>query len=278
MSRIRATTIAVAMTVLALAGCSAPAGDDRAFPTTAGEDRSGPATAGESPEPTTTDQSPEPATARQMVALWNSYGGFAGNRLRKSDPPALAVYGDGLVIAHADRSLPLKGTELTDLLRALRDDLASQPATADPTGVSQIADARTMVLGVRVDDTMHTVTAYALDETRSDRGYPDGLYHARDLLGALAERVSREGSTYTTDRVRLIAEPRPGQTGDKWPSPLPEPGASEDGGFDKVLKGTQAAEARRVLVRARQDGAWPVYHDHQGRPFAVTWRYALPSE
>ncbi|MFG1877604.1 hypothetical protein ACGFIV_22405 [Sphaerisporangium sp. NPDC049003] len=198
--------------------------------------------------------------------------------MSKSDPPALAVFGDGLVVADADRGLSLKASELTDLLRALRADLASQPATADPAGVSQIADARTVVLGVQVDGAMHTVTAYALDETRSDRGYADGLYDARDLLGALADRVNREGSPYTTDRVRLIAQPRPGQTGEKWPSSIPEPSASDEGGFEKILKGTQAADARRVFTRARQAGAWPVYRDHQGRPFAVTWRYVLPSE
>ncbi|WP_424536017.1 hypothetical protein ACOZ38_39445 [Sphaerisporangium viridialbum] len=280
MNRSRAITMAVAMTLLTLAGCSGTGGDGGPNPATSSGDRPSPATSGgDRPSPATSGEDPSsPATAHQMVALLNFYGGFAGKRVKETDAPALAVFGDGLVVADADRSLSLTETELTDLVRTLREDLASQPATATPTGPSQVADARTMVLGVRVGDTMRTVTAYALDETRSDSSYPEGLYQARDLLGALAERVSREGGSYTTDRVRLIAEPRPGQTGEEWPSSIPEPPASHEGDFEKILAGAQAADARRLIPRARQGGALRIYLDHQARPFAVTWRYVLPSE
>lgn len=219
-----------------------------------------------------------PAADRQVVALWNVYGGFAGDAGWKTDPPALVVYGGGLAVAKAERRLSLTRAELAALVSALRKDLAGRPPTASPTGGAQIADGRTTVLGVRVGGGLRTVTAYALEEARSDHGYSASLYHASDLLSALADRVNRQGHRFTSARVRLTAQPRPGQSGKRWPAAIPQPPASKDGVYTADLSGSRAAELRHLVPNPAQPRSWPIYHDRHDRPYAITWRYLLPSE
>ncbi|WP_214408387.1 hypothetical protein [Sphaerisporangium fuscum] len=218
------------------------------------------------------------ASGRQLVALWDSYGGLIGNVRKGLNPPKIAVYSDGLVVASAERRLTLKPGELDNLLGGLRKDLAGQPASPTPKGGPHIYDATTTLLGVRDGRTMRTVAAYALEETRSQNVYPKGLYHARDALAALADRIARKSTPYTAGRVLLIAQPRPGQGGKPWPAGVPEPSAAATGIVTKKLSGAQAKAAIGGIHRDGKRNVWPSFHDHHGHTYVVSWRYLLPSE
>ncbi|MGW4640103.1 hypothetical protein ACWEN6_16325 [Sphaerisporangium sp. NPDC004334] len=221
-----------------------------------------------------TDSGGEP---RRLAAQWESFGGFAGTR-RDLTPPKIAVYGDGLVVADAERRVTVKPAEVTALVRTLRRDLGGQAATPSPTAGPRVSDAMTTVLAVRSGGTMRSVTAYALQETRSQHGYPAALYHALDTMNGLAARVARRSSPYTAGRVLLVAQPRPGESGAPWPGPVPQPSATNESIAIRHLSGAKARAVVRLVHRDPKKGAWPLYRDHHDHTYALSWRYLLPSE
>ncbi|MET8157920.1 hypothetical protein ABZT47_16215 [Sphaerisporangium sp. NPDC005289] len=221
-----------------------------------------------------TDSKGEP---RRLVAQWESFGGFAGTR-RDLTPPKIAVYGDGLVVAGAERRVTVKPAEVTALVRTLRRDLGGQAATPSPTAGPRVSDAMTTVLAVRSGGTMRSVTAYALQETRSQHDYPAALYHALDTMNGLAARVARTSSPYTAGRVLLVAQPRPGESGAPWPGPVPQPSATNESIAIRHLSGAKARAVVRLVHRDPKKGAWPLYRDHHDHTYALSWRYLLPSE
>ncbi|GGK85663.1 hypothetical protein Sme01_38850 [Sphaerisporangium melleum] len=249
-------TLTIASLVMALAGCLGGSAEGTA----------------------TTDGTPPPT---RLVAQWESYGGLAATSRKGIRPPRLAVYEDGLVVADAARRLTLPRAEVTTLVGTLRRDLADGPATPSPTAGPRVFDATTTVLSVRsTGGAMRSVTAYALQETRSEHAYPSPLYHALDAMTALADRATRAGTPYTAHRVRLIAQVRPGQEGRPWPASVPEPPATATGPIvTEDLSGAQAdAAVRLIRPTSGQGGAWPLHRDRHARTYALSWRYLLPSE
>jgi len=220
----------------------------------------------------------------QLVAALRFDGGFLPAGLRAIRPPRLAVYSDGRAVASASRTLTLTSPELSDLVRALRRDLAGQPATASPpTGGQAVADAATTVVQVRTaDGSLQSVSAYALEILR---GYPERLHAARERLDRLTGRVSSQGVPYTAERIRLVAEERTGaQTAgpvQPWPTTVPVPSVvdSQTGLRQADLAGAAAAAATQALPRDQEQvGGWPVRRTGDGLLLAVSWRYLLPDE
>lgn len=254
------TKLMTALLIATVTGCATP--PTAAAPTTAGGGQT---------------VMPVSAKGRQLVALLESYGGLAPAARKEIRPPVVAVYSDGLTVASAERRITLTRDQVATLVRTLRRDLAGQPATPSPTGGPRIFDATTTRIAVRSGGTLRSVTAYALQETRSENTYPKGLYHALDTLSALAARVARKSTAYTSGRVLLIAEPRPGQQGKPWPSSVPQPSASATGVVLKKLSGAKARAATLKIHRKKQS-PWPLYQDAHGHVWTVSWRYLLPSE
>ncbi|MFI7639028.1 hypothetical protein [Nonomuraea sp. NPDC049400] len=218
--------------------------------------------------------------SRQVVALLQDGGGYIRPGFKAIEPAEIIVYGDGLAVADADRRLRLTPADVTALVRSLRKDLVSQPPSPTPSG-SRIYDATTATLGVWTGGrTLRTISAYALHEGYGGgKRYPDSLYHAQETLTTLADRVRREGTGYRADRVRLVAEQRRGEKAKMtWPSQIPEPAKAEGDVLVRNLTGGQARAVIRSVARHKGLGAWPLYRDSQGRVFAMTWRFLLPSE
>ncbi|MEV4108775.1 hypothetical protein [Nonomuraea sp. NPDC049695] len=217
---------------------------------------------------------------RQVVALlWDS-GGYVRPGFKEIDPPEIIVYGSGLAVADADRRLRLTSADVSTLVRSLRKDLKNQPSTPTPSG-PRIYDATTATLGVWTGGrTLRTVDAYALSRDYSgSKRYPDALYHAQQTLTTLADRVRREGTGYSADRVRLVAERSSERKADApWPSSIREPAKGETGVLVRKLTGRQAKAVIRSVKRVKGPGGWPLYRDSHGQVYAVTWRFLLPSE
>jgi hypothetical protein len=194
------------------------------------------------------------------------------------------VYSDGRAVANATRTLTLTPPELSDLVRALRRDLAGQPATASPpTGGQAVADAATTVLQVRAaDGSLQSVSAYALEILK---GYPERLHTARARLDRLTDRVFSQGGPYTADRIRLVAEEHTGAgtggTVQPWPAGVAVPSVVDSrlGVRQADLAGASAAAAAQALPRdEEQVGGWPLRRTNDGLLLAVSWRYLLPDE
>ncbi|MEQ4715546.1 hypothetical protein [Nonomuraea sp. B19D2] len=218
--------------------------------------------------------------SRQVVALLRDGGGYIRPGFKAIEPAEIIVYGDGLAVADADRRLRLTPADVSVLVRSLRKHLINQPPSPTPSG-SRIYDATTATLGVWTGGrTLRTVSAYALHQGYpGDKRYPDSLYHAQETLTTLADRVRREGTGYSTDRVRLVAEQlRNEKAKMTWPSQIPEPAKAEGDVLVRNLTGGQARAVIRSVARHKGPGGWPFYRDSHGRVFAMTWRFLLPSE
>jgi hypothetical protein len=167
-------------------------------------------------------------------------------RLDNMVPYRLVVYRDGQAIADLAHIVRLSETELVDLVTGLDDDLAGQPAMVSPAGRTRVMDAGVTILGVRTGSGERTVSADALGELRDAHAYPDAVYAARDLLGALADRVNRDGGTYTADQIRLFAQPAGGAAADNkigvWPIGVPVPDSVDQYGVRRIdLAGARVA-------------------------------------
>jgi hypothetical protein len=173
--------------------------------------------------------------------------------------------------------------QVANLVTVLSRDLSGQPATASPRpGAPVIMDAPATVLGVRSGDEMKTVTVPAMEESASSKPYSADLYAARDRLAVLLKRVKAQGSPYTADRVRLVAESVSSARGGvrPWPDDVPPPKRSrEPGAVTEDLAGVAARKVVRFIPRATaQRDEWPVFRSSAGRLLRVSWRYLLPGE
>src|SRR5262249_2153304 len=137
----------------------------------------------------------------------------------------------------------LDAAEIGALVTQLVDDLAGQPSTVAASGNVRVMDAGITVLGVRTQARNYAVSADALDELRDDHAYPRVLYAARDLLGTLADKVTRTGTPYTSTRIRFFAQPA-GQeptTPGAWPHGVLVPTITDQYGVRHIdLAGGQA--------------------------------------
>ncbi|GAA3254774.1 hypothetical protein GCM10020216_090760 [Nonomuraea helvata] len=219
----------------------------------------------------------ERPAGRQVVAMLRDSGGYIRPGFKAIDPPEIIVYGNGLAVADADRRLRLTSADVSALVRSLRKDLDDQPRTPTPSG-PRVYDATTTTLGVWTGgSTLRTVSAYALGF--GGKRYPDALYRAQRTLTTLADRVRREGSAYSADRVRLVAERSSERKADApWPSSIRQPAKGEPDVLVRKLTGRQAKAAIRSVKRVKGPGGWPLYRDGHGQVYAVTWRFLLPSE
>src|SRR5262245_46439220 len=141
-----------------------------------------------------------------MVAESSYVGGFVPFGYSLIDPPWLAVYSDGRVIAHAQRTLNLSQSELTELIAATRRDLSGLGPTVEAGAELHVADAPNTVLKIlEADGQLRSVSAYALGIAD---GYPQSLVAADARFRALTERVMRDGTPYTGARIVLVAQER----------------------------------------------------------------------
>jgi hypothetical protein len=214
------------------------------------------------------------------VAYWRRHGAMMAPRLDNTRPFLLVVYPDGQAITDVSHTLSLTGPELSDLVTRLAGDLAGQPATVNPRGGTRVMDAGITTLGVRTAAGEQTVSADALDEMRDAHAYPPELYAARDLLGALAERVTRQGRPYTAERIRLFTQPA--GRGDSnppnpWPDGVPVPATPAQYDVRYIdLAGTQAATVTRAVPA--EEFNWSTLRSPTGEVLLVSWRFLLPDE
>lgn len=218
-------------------------------------------------------------TERALVAQWQSDGGFVAPGTFLITPPKLAVYSDGTAIAGAQKAMTLRDTEVADLVRQLRADLAGIGPTALPTGRMQVADAPTDMLQVRAPDGgMQSVSAYALGI--AGVGYPESLVHARATMADLATRVATGGSPFTSDRIKLVVTPNGDQDspGGAWPQGVTPPTMRPEDyrGVAVNLGGPEAAAAMKAFKADSEGRTSAVLPD--GTKVWATWRYLLPHE
>ncbi|HEX6871766.1 MAG TPA: hypothetical protein VF163_11765 [Micromonosporaceae bacterium] len=214
-----------------------------------------------------------------VVASMTVGGGFVPYSWHLMEPPRITVYADGAAVVDASKVLTLSQVEVSDLVRALREDLDGLGPTVEPGGGMQVSDAPTSVLRVRDEQgELTAVSAYALGILTS---YPKRLLRARDRFGALAKRVEAGGTGYTSDRVRIVVEPRADQPASGlWPTGLALPPWREGGSLRTAdLTGSQAlAVAAALPDQDWRSGSWPVLTGPDGQRYAVGWRYLLPEE
>ncbi|TYB59512.1 hypothetical protein FXF51_34135 [Nonomuraea sp. PA05] len=215
----------------------------------------------------------EAAVAGRPVAEWRRQGGYLAPGLRAVRPPALVVYADGRAIAEAAHELRLPPAEVEALVKALREDLAGQPATVSPRpGTPTVYDAPATVLGVDTGNGLREVYVPHLDQT--PEGYDAALTSARDRLSLLADRVTAGGRPYAVARVRLSADRVSGHdTARPWPRGLPVP-PHESGENTRDYAGAKA----RAIVRLLPAGPRHVFRTSSGEELALAWRYLLPHE
>jgi hypothetical protein len=215
--------------------------------------------------------------AGEVVALFQVGGGFTTVTWHLMEGPRLVVTGDGRAVADSLRELRLDPAELADLLAAQRRDLAGVGPTPNPDAGMAIADAPTTRLEVAgPGGSPVRVSAYALSE---GLGYPAALLAARDRMERLAQRVLREGTPYTADRIRVVVEPAeadPGVEVVPWPErvALPDPAPAAPARVAE-LSGAAAATAASLLPGAdwRAGGERPVLRAADGKLYSVAWRY-----
>jgi hypothetical protein len=218
--------------------------------------------------------------APQLVASYLVGGGFVPYGWHLMQGPRVVVYSDGLAIADSTKSLVLDARELSDLVVALREDLAGFGPTATAGAENQVADAPTTTLRVQAaNGTLASVSAYALSEMT---GYSPRLVAARDRLDALALRVLADGAAYTGDTVRLVAQKL--DTADAtviaWPEGVALPPPAGDGADLRKadLTGAEAETVAAKVPATWRDGPWPVLRTADGTLYSVAWRYLVPDE
>ncbi|MET7420824.1 hypothetical protein [Dactylosporangium sp. NPDC005555] len=221
----------------------------------------------------------------QPLLTWELTGGFVPAGWNALRAPRLAAYDDGTLIADATHRLKIgQGT-----LRSLRSHATAvlrDPANARRrAGAPMIADVPSTVFIVRANGRRFRAQYEGLEETRSDKAYPQASYSLLDHLAQLRDRTLEHGSSFHPDAVRLIAvKLDPSQAPSRptvvqpWPAEVPLPRLGRDEFVAQLdLRGRQA----RALLRAvpRPDPArWPVFATPDGNRFQVNHRFLLPHE
>ena len=207
-------------------------------------------------------------------------GGFVAYGYFVMEGPSLVVYSDGRAVGEAQKVLTLDQTELSQLVGGVRRDLAGLPEKVDVDAEHVIADAGTTTFEVLQPEGLQHVSAYALSDMQ---GYPAKLIELRDRLEALTQRVLAEGQPYTSDRIRVVVEPRDDAgTGTylPWPAavPLPPPSAVGNGTRVADLTGAPAQAVAAGLPADWRSGPWPLLRLPDGSVAGVAWRYLTPEE
>lgn len=216
-----------------------------------------------------------------VVASLQVGGGFVPYAWHLMEGPRVVVYSDGRAVADSRRVLSLASDELSDLVRELRRDLSGLGPTVDAGGEMQVADAPTTTLRVRGGDGgLTSVSAYALGISR---GYPARLVAARDRLENLARRTLDTGTAHTTDRLRLLLDPRSEvqDTVAAWPAGVPMPPLAPGAGFEvrtADFTGAAAEAASMLPGQTWESGRWPLVRAPDGALYAIAWRYVGPEE
>ena len=221
-----------------------------------------------------------PSAGNGPLVFWARRGSELAPRLDNMRPYLVVVYPGGQAIADVTSTLQLSQSDLAALVTRVAGDLAGQPPTAQARGGTRVMDAGLTVLGVRTAAGTRTVTADALDELRGTRAYPTGLYDARDTLNTLADRVTRQGEPYRSDRIRFFAQPAgldPGTVAVGWPAGVPVPSTLDQYDVRHIdLLGTAAASVEAAL--RPEPFNWTAVHSPEGDALLVSWRYLLPDE
>ncbi len=284
----RPTAIAVCLTALLIASCSAGASG--------------------SPSGSPAETRNPPRGAGELVLRYETVGGFAPQEFFLSRFPTISVYGDGTVITEGPQIAIYPGPALPNLiatkitaaglqrLLALAADagLLGPDAQYDAIG---IADAGTARFTVVTDGQRHTISAYALQESQ-DRGLDRAVAAQRARLRAFVSRLGDlRGSLgpgqvgaevpYRFTAVRLFVQPAVApadglvQPVVAWPlaTPLASFGESIQPGEGNALRcgvvsGSELEMLRPLLTKANQATRW----QSDGRNFSLTPRVLLPDE
>ena len=223
-----------------------------------------------------------PAGQPQLMAELSFTGGYVPASWPVIEAPRLAVYSDGRAVADVGRTLTLTLTrdELVGLVGALRRELAGLPTAVQARGRDEVYDAGSTVMVVRTAaGALQSVGAYAMGLLE----YPPAVVAASDRLKGLAERIDREGTRFTAERIRLVAEERtraPSAGAAPWPAAVavPPPHRSQSRVRVANLSGAAVAAVTRSLPRDDRRHNWPVRRTDDGLVLAAAWRYLLPHE
>jgi hypothetical protein len=187
--------------------------------------------------------------------------------------PLLAVYHDGLAIAHATSQTRVSTARVDDmvtgLIGELDDGAGGTRSFPPPTGPSVDAPATEIVVrGAR-----HTYTVTVDLKVAA----------AWDWLGALYRDAS-DGEPYRSSRVRVVVSQRdPQEVGTPlgWPAGVPVPviGAGQyTGSVDLDGPAAAAALALPIYVPGGSSTQWQVFRTSNGGEVRAAVRYLLPHE
>jgi hypothetical protein len=220
---------------------------------------------------------PLPADPGALVAGYEVIGSLRPPLDLALSRPALLVYADGLVVRDAERRLTLPPAELADLVRTLRADLHGLSGDRSTPQARRIVDGGATRLMVRdADGRARRIGAVQL-YVGDDFGYPLPLVRAVRALGALYERIGREGTPYTSNRVRLAASTAYGEPKTPpvaWPDGIAVP---EAGGYD-AHRDLDGVAAHAVVAAFPEQRGPQVYRLGDGRLVTVGWRWIAPGE
>ncbi|GIJ73598.1 hypothetical protein [Virgisporangium ochraceum] len=254
--------------------------DRRGFLTAAAVVAGGVALSGEAAAAAPRDEAATTPRRRGPALLWEEEGGFVPAGYLALRPPKLAVYGDGLAVADAARSVRLRQGRLDDLLDFAVDVLSNRANGVKRPGTPVVADVPTTKFTARRFRTW-SIAAEALEVLREHRAYPRPLYDLLDRCTGLRDQALRSGRPFAPDAVRLVvvrvAQP-PATPVRPWPErvPLLVPGPNMVSRTTDLYGRAARAAARDIPHR----DAWSftTFRTRDARFVAAGWRRLLPHE
>ena len=223
------------------------------------------------------------AASRRPVFGWERFGGFVAPGTDPLAAPRLVVYGDGLAVADASRSLGLNPRVTAEIRIRAVAVLANPDNLRRRTGVPVIVDAPQTRFTATASRRRYTGVVDALAEYRSYRAYPKPLYDLLDDATALRERILISGRPFRPAAVRLVVirldAPPPGAQGRPWPAGVAVPPLDADSRTGQAnLYGRAARRVVAGIGSAPPSATWQTFRTERGTVVQAAWRYLLPHE
>jgi hypothetical protein len=223
------------------------------------------------------------AANRRPVFGWERFGGFVAPGTDPLAAPRLVVYGDGLAVADATRSLVLSPRVKSEIRNRAVAVLSNPDNLRRRPGTPVIVDAPQTRFTATASHRRYTGVVDALEEYRAYRGYPKPLYDLLDDATALRDRILGTGKLFRPAAVRLVvlrldAPIDPHTPVRAWPAGVAIPPMDADRRTGQAdLHGNAA---RRVIagIGTPSSGVWQTFRTARGVLLQAAWRYLLPHE
>jgi hypothetical protein len=223
------------------------------------------------------------AANHRLVFGWERFGGFVAPGTDPLAAPRLVVYGDGLAVADATRSLVVTGRVKSEIRNRAVAVLANPDNLRRRPGAPIIVDAPQTRFTATASHRRYTGVVDALEEYRAHRAYPGPLYDLLDDAAALRDRILGTGKLFRPAAVRLVvlrldAPIDPHTPVRSWPAGVAIPPTDADRRIGQANLHGNAA--RRVIagIGTPSSGVWQTFRTARGGLLQAAWRYLLPSE